>query len=116
MEQPRKPKGSPNGTGGQYDTNPDGGGAAIPPLTPAVDGEATRRLRDRVDRLIEDAHGVDDAEDASHLTAELEHALDRLTDAIDEEDRDPTDEESSVIAEAERVLDELEEYEDEEDW
>lgn len=37
MEQPRKPKGSPNGTGGQYDRNPHGA-APLPGLDTTADG------------------------------------------------------------------------------
>lgn len=77
-------------------------------------GHETRPLIDRIDRLVEDAHGIDDADDADSLITEIEAALDDLNAAIDDADRDPNAYESAAIAEAERAIDELEDYEQEE--
>lgn len=93
------------------ETSPEG---AMPRLASGVDDGATRSLCGRLDRLVEDAHRVEDADDAANLTAELEEALDGLTAVIDREDRDPAAMESAAIAEAERVLDELGEVGEEE--
>lgn len=79
----------------------------------ARDGIGTRPLIDRIDRLAEDAHGIDSTDDADDLTAELEAALDDLNAAIAEADRDPDERESAAIAEAERILDELANQEEE---
>ena len=72
-------------------------------------GHETQPLIDRIDRLVEDAHGIEDADEADDCIAELEEALDNLNDAISHDDREPSTLESAAIAQAEQTIDDLQE-------
>lgn len=88
MDQPRKPAGSPGGTGGQFDHDPTGGAAGLPSFAPAgqtatryEDAEATRRILDRAGSVYVTGDGlrIDDKDGHLLFQESDEHRLDQAT-------------------------------------